>query len=391
MASHIVILAGAATALLPVYWIWAYTSWYIGYRKFRRSHGCQPLRRAPQRDPFLELDHFYRQARAARRNRLLYYIQDWFGAVGSTFGVDLLGDYLIFTDEPQNVHAMLATQFADFEIGARRRENAADLLGIGIIVAGGPSWKHGWALIRPNFTLKQLTDLGLVERHIQRLFDGFPEDGSSFDLQERIFRLRSSGLLLPDATEVARKFAWAFDTSLEGVATRMRMAKAGRFYYDPEYLPACRKPVVALRDTSACLMSAAVFELARRPDVQAKLRREIDETLEGGRHPTFEDLKSMVYLGRVVKETLRMYPPIPFNGRVAVRDTVLPRGGGPDGAAPIYVQKGQQVAYAVFSMHRREELWGSDANEFHPERWETARPRFEYLPFNAGPRICPGK
>lgn len=41
-------------------------------------------------------------------------------------------------------------------------------------------------------------------------------------------------------------------------------------------------------------------------------------------------------------------------------------------------------------MHRREDLWGADAHVFRPERWETMRPTFEYLPFNAGPRICPG-
>jgi hypothetical protein len=51
---------------------------------------------------------------------------------------------------------------------------------------------------------------------------------------------KSSDLLHPNATEVARKFAWAFDSSLEGAALKMRMEKAGRFYYDPEHLPACR-------------------------------------------------------------------------------------------------------------------------------------------------------
>lgn len=50
----------------------------------------------------------------------------------------------------------------------------------------------------------------------------------------------SSNILLPNATEVARRFSWAFDTSLAGVATRMRMAKAARFYHDSQYLPACR-------------------------------------------------------------------------------------------------------------------------------------------------------
>jgi cytochrome P450 len=122
----------------------------------------------------------------------------------------------------------------------------------------------------------------------------------------------------------------------------------------------------------------------------AKLRQEINQELKG-KHPTFENLKSMVYLARVIKETLRMYLPIPFNGRVAVRDTVLPHGGGPDGNAPTYIQKGQQVAYLVFSTHRREDFWGSDAHKSKPERWKTALPTFEYLPFNAGPRICPDK
>lgn len=130
-------------------------------------------------------------------------------------------------------------------------------------------------------------------------------------------------------------------------------------------------------------MSAVVFELARRPDIQSKLRREVDETLRGKR-PTFEDLKSMVYLNRVIKETLRMYPPIPFNGRVAVRDTVLPRGGGSDGSAPIFIQKGQQVAYLVFSMHRREDIWGKDSQNFDPERWEAARPTFSIYPSAQG-------
>lgn len=42
-------------------------------------------------------------------------------------------------------------------------------------------------------------------------------------------------------------------------------------------------------------------------------------------------------------------------------------------------------------MHRREEFFGSDAHEFRPERWESLRPGWEFLPFNGGPRICPGQ
>lgn len=59
-----------------------------------------------------------------------------------------------------------------------------------------------------------------------------------------------------------------------------------------------------------------------------------------------------------------------MNGRLAVRDTVLPRGGGPNGDEPVYVPKGSLVNYSVYSMHRRTDFYGADAEEFRPERWE---------------------
>lgn len=76
---------------------------------------------------------------------------------------------------------------------------------------------------------------------------------------------------------------------------------------------------------------------------------------------------------------------------MANKDTVLPVGGGPDGNSPLFVAKNNVVMYSVFAMHRREELFGPDALEFRPERWESLRPGWEYLPFNGGPRICPGQ
>lgn len=45
----------------------------------------------------------------------------------------------------------------------------------------------------------------------------------------------------------------------------------------------------------------------------------------------------------------------------------------------------------IYSMHRDKDLWGQDADEFRPERWEAARPTWEYLPFAGGPRICPAQ
>lgn len=146
--------------------------------------------------------------------------------------------------------------------------------------------------------------------------------------------------------------------------------------------------LVAGRDTTASLLSSLFFTLSRRSDVMTKVRSEVSQI--DGRKPTYEDIKGMKYLNWVIKETLCMYTVVPMNTRVANKDTFLPSGGVPDGQSPIYVHKGQMIVYQAYSLHRRRDLWGPDANVFRPERWYNARPGFEYLPFNAGPRICPG-
>lgn len=88
---------------------------------------------------------------------------------------------------------------------------------------------------------------------------------------------------------------------------------------------------------------------------------------------------------------LRLYPVVPINQRMSVVDTVLPLGGGPDGKSPLFVPAKKTVGWSLYTMHRRKDLYGEDADEFKPERWETMRPGWEYLPFNGGPRICIGR
>lgn len=76
---------------------------------------------------------------------------------------------------------------------------------------------------------------------------------------------------------------------------------------------------------------------------------------------------------------------------MANKDTVLPVGGGPDCKSPLFVAKHNVVTYSTFVMHRRPEFFGPDADFFRPQRWEHLRPGWEYLPFNGGPRVCPGQ
>ncbi|MCJ1385152.1 hypothetical protein MMC17_008271 [Xylographa soralifera] len=147
--------------------------------------------------------------------------------------------------------------------------------------------------------------------------------------------------------------------------------------------------LIAGRDTTASLMSSMLFVLSRRPDVWGKLQAEVADLK--GKAPTFEEIKDMKYLKYILNEVLRLYPAVPINARFANKDTFLPHGGGPDGRDPLYIHKGQMVIWVVYSMHRREDLWGKDAAEFKPERWEGLTPGFNYLPFNGGPRICVGQ
>ncbi|KAH9872131.1 hypothetical protein J1614_006393 [Plenodomus biglobosus] len=147
--------------------------------------------------------------------------------------------------------------------------------------------------------------------------------------------------------------------------------------------------LLAGRDTTASLLSNMFFELAKRPEVWAKLREEVDGL--GGERPSYEQLRGLKYLKWCLNESLRIHPVVPNNSRLAARDTVLPRGGGPDGQAPLFVAKGTIVGYSPYTMHRRKDVYGEDADTFKPERWATLRPGWEYLPFNGGPRICLGQ
>lgn len=64
---------------------------------------------------------------------------------------------------------------------------------------------------------------------------------------------------------------------------------------------------------------------------------------------------------------------------MALRDTFLPIGGGPDEKSPIFVPAGTPILYSVWSVHRREDYYGDDALEYKPERWEHLRPGWEFL------------
>ncbi len=83
-----------------------------------------------------------------------------------------------------------------------------------------------------------------------------------------------------------------------------------------------------------------------------------------------------------------------MNARMTIRPTILPRGGGPSGTSPILLDTGSLIFLDFYSMNKRHDIWGPDADEFKPERWqrkELSQPGWNFVPFSGGARICLGQ
>ncbi|TDL19801.1 cytochrome P450 [Rickenella mellea] len=154
--------------------------------------------------------------------------------------------------------------------------------------------------------------------------------------------------------------------------------------------------MIAGRDTTAATLTFAIYALAMYPHVLKKLRGEIMDKVGPTRRLTYDDIREMKYLRAFINETLRLFPPVPFNVRDSIGETTLPPTT--PGGKPFYIPARTSVIYTDFMMHRRKDLWGPDALEFDPDRFLDERLHkyltpnpFIFLPFNAGPRICLGQ
>ena len=88
---------------------------------------------------------------------------------------------------------------------------------------------------------------------------------------------------------------------------------------------------------------------------------------------------------------LRLISPGGMTIRTCLEDCVIPCGGGISEQEPILVQKGTEVRIIFHALHKDPDIWGEDALEFRPERWETMRTTWEYIPFLGGGRTCPAQ
>ncbi|RAL10461.1 cytochrome P450 [Aspergillus homomorphus CBS 101889] len=327
---------------------------------------------------------------------------------------------------PQNLESMLQTRFDDCELG-NSRNALLPMIGNGIFTQDGVAWKHSRHVLRRQFVRMQRQDT--------KIFDG-PVNDLLADLQSR-----SEGVV--DLQPAFFRFTLAFDYISLTSAIRMRLADWCWMYNPPAYSKACdvfhryashyvsqtlddmsknreeaatarhpfisdllkefRNPdlvrdqlmnvLLAGRDTTACLMSWACYQLIRRPACLERLRQEILLSTQDGEDLTRAQINKMTYLRCVLNETNRLYTQILVNVRIARRTTYQPRGAGPTGDSPLLIPKGAGVGFSAYHMHRSKEIYGPDAEGFRPERWEGPELKnigFGFMPFRGGPRTCLG-
>jgi len=144
-----------------------------------------------------------------------------------------------------------------------------------------------------------------------------------------------------------------------------------------------------------------LYQLALSPRVQTKLRKELLSV--NSPTPSVEDLNALPYLDQVVREGLRVHAPITSTMRAAGKDDVIPL------SAPIYdrkgramseirIKKGDVITIPIAPINQLKSLWGPDAHEFRPERWDQVPGAVSSIPgiysnlltFLGGPRNCIG-
>ncbi|CAG2059928.1 unnamed protein product [Timema podura] len=140
-------------------------------------------------------------------------------------------------------------------------------------------------------------------------------------------------------------------------------------------------------ETSSTTISCCLHELAANPDIQERLRKEVDKVLiKHGGKITYEALQDLKYMDAVVDETLRKYPPVGNLNRVCTKAYKIPD-------THVNIDKDTKLIIPVYAIHHDPKYY-PDPEKFDPSRFTENniknRPHFSYLPFGEGPRVCIG-
>ncbi|PKA17821.1 cytochrome P450 [Leptospira haakeii] len=141
--------------------------------------------------------------------------------------------------------------------------------------------------------------------------------------------------------------------------------------------------LLAGHETTANALSWGFYLLSKHPEICEKVREEANRVL-GDKTPSLEDVQKLTYTRKVLDEVLRLYPPAWVIERTAM---------GPDQIGGYDVETGTNISICIFNIHRNPDFW-ENPDKFDPDRFDEERsadrPKYAYLPFGGGPRICIG-
>ncbi|SAM80749.1 related to Cytochrome P450 [Ustilago bromivora] len=167
--------------------------------------------------------------------------------------------------------------------------------------------------------------------------------------------------------------------------------------------------IIAGRDTTAQGLSWLFYELMKQPQYVEEIRQEIRSVLHGTDGSVlklnYDNAKDLVFTQACFNETLRLHPPVPKNGKRAIKDdVVVPQGPTAAGLPPIRVYANELLSWSDWVIARNPDVWGLDCCEFNPHRFiETSKAadstetkslknfgQWKFHVFNGGPRLCLG-
>lgn len=351
------------------------------------------------------------------------------------------GELICLLSNPDHITEVLKDRL--LFIKAKDLRILRGLLGDGLLTSEGDFWQRQRRLTQPIFHQQRINDYGIVMvNYTQRLLQTWYE-GKVIDVHDQMMRLTldivmktlfdqdvtdgeashvahaleqamnwfalqgtegrtgeadetrrplnhgyQEAISLLDETVYAmirqRRASGAEGNDLLGMLMQVQDADNGSRMSDRQLRDEVATLMLAGHETTANALSWTWMLLANHPQVCSKLTEEL-KTVLNGRTPTIADLPQLNYTNKVIKESMRLYPPVTDVSREATRECEI---GG------YAIPKGCTLIASQWVMHRHLRYF-DEPEVFNPERWtddlEKQLPRGVYFPFGDGPRICIGK
>ena len=371
-----------------------------------------------------------------RANLLNLLVRTW-RELGDIARFRVLNRWIVTVHDTDAIHEVLVTRARDFAKSYALRVTFRPLLGEGLVTSEGAFWRHQRKAIAPLFATEQVhryadlmaecafraiadwkdgqtldvfdetmkIALNVVSRSLLGVqsWDESEQIGAAMDEVQERFMSKLTSCPLPTwvPTPANRRLTRALgvlEDKITGIITDRRASPEreqpdvltlllgtpdeveGNVMTDEQLRDEVMTMYVAGHETMASALAWTIHELVKNPTVYERLQEEVKPL--GLRPLTAADLPSLRYTTCVFKESLRLHPPAYVIGREAADDTEI--GGYP-------IPAGTNVIMSPYVQHRRHDLF-PNPEQFDPDRFASGEPpKYHYIPFGAGPRVCIGQ